>query len=63
MLAVTGACAVPLILGNVVERRVLPALRESQLWLPAQTAAWALFVLGMFTFVRMSAADFIYFAF
>ena len=63
VLAVTGACAVPLILGNVVERRVLPALRESQLWLPAQTAAWALFVLGMFTFVRMSAADFIYFAF
>ena len=63
VLTVTLACSVPLVIAALVERRVMPWLERTQLWLPAQTTAWALFALAMFTFVRMSAADFIYFAF
>jgi D-alanyl-lipoteichoic acid acyltransferase DltB (MBOAT superfamily) len=63
VLAVTAAASTPLLLGLLVQRKVLPWLERTQLWLPAQTAAWAVFALGMFTFVRMTAADFIYFAF
>ncbi|MDP2304678.1 MAG: MBOAT family O-acyltransferase [Pseudomonadota bacterium] len=63
VVAVTLACATPLVLANVLQRRVVPALARSQWWLPVQTTAWAAFALAMFTFVRMSAADFIYFAF
>ncbi|MDP2315266.1 MAG: MBOAT family O-acyltransferase [Pseudomonadota bacterium] len=63
VLAVTLACAAPLVLAHILERRVVPALARTQWWLPAQTTAWAVFALAMFTFVRMSAADFIYFAF
>ena len=63
VLAVTAAASVPLILGHVVERHVLPTLGRSPWVWPARTTAWALFALGLFLFVRMTAADFIYFAF
>ncbi|MFZ5481572.1 MAG: MBOAT family O-acyltransferase [Myxococcota bacterium] len=63
VLAVTAACSIPMIVGHVVERRVVPWLEKTPWYLPAQTTAWAVFALGMFTFVRMTAADFIYFAF
>ncbi len=63
VLAVTLACAAPLVFAHVLQRRVVPVIARTQWYLPAQTTAWALFALAMFTFVRMSAADFIYFAF
>jgi D-alanyl-lipoteichoic acid acyltransferase DltB (MBOAT superfamily) len=63
VLAVTAACAAPMILAYLAQKHLLPRLANTQWWLPAQTTGWALCALAMFTFVRMSAADFIYFAF
>jgi D-alanyl-lipoteichoic acid acyltransferase DltB (MBOAT superfamily) len=63
VLAVTASCSLPLILGNLVERRWLPAIRASGWYLPLETTSLAAFGLMMFLFVRMSAADFIYFTF
>ena len=63
VLAVTAFAAAPLVVGHIVERHILPKMQDSPWLWPARTTAWAVFALGMFTFVRMSAADFIYFAF
>jgi D-alanyl-lipoteichoic acid acyltransferase DltB (MBOAT superfamily) len=63
VLAVCAVACVPLVLGYWVEHHVPDRLRYGRWWLAAQTTAGAACVLGIFTFVRMSAADFIYFAF
>ena len=63
VLAVTAAAAMPLVIGHLVERYVLPKLEGSPWIWPARTTAWAVFAVGLFLFVRMSAAEFIYFAF
>ncbi|MDP2307097.1 MAG: MBOAT family O-acyltransferase [Pseudomonadota bacterium] len=63
VLGMTGVLALPLFGALAVQKWVLPTLRESAWYLPAQTAAWAGFGLSMFTFARMSANDFIYFQF
>jgi D-alanyl-lipoteichoic acid acyltransferase DltB (MBOAT superfamily) len=63
MLAVTALAATPLLVAFAVDRLVIPKIERSEWYLPAQTTAWAVFALGMFVFVRMSATDFIYFQF
>jgi alginate O-acetyltransferase complex protein AlgI len=63
MLAVAGAMAVPLVVGLLVERFVVPRLASTPWFVPAQTTVWAAFALAMFVFVRMSLNDFIYFQF
>ncbi len=61
--AVTLAGAAFLIAALWVERVVLPRLSASAWRLPVETTAWAAFALLLFLFVRMTAADFIYFQF
>ncbi len=63
VVAMTLTLATPLFLALAAERWLIPTLRASPWYLPVQTAAWAAFGLGMFTFARMSANDFIYFQF
>ena len=63
LLAVTGVCGAALIVGLMVETWVVPRVQRSAWHLPVQTTTWAVFALALFTFVRMSAGDFIYFQF
>jgi D-alanyl-lipoteichoic acid acyltransferase DltB (MBOAT superfamily) len=63
MLTVTGLTALPLVLEAVVVLYVLPRIRERAWFFPVETSAWAVFALGIFTFIRMTASDFIYFQF
>lgn len=63
MLAVTAATALPLILGLCFEKFVLPRIGASPWYLPLQTTSWAAIAIALYVFVRMDAADFIYFQF
>ncbi len=63
LLAITGACSVPLILGMWIQKRVIPRIQHSEWYLPLQATTWAFFAVCLFVFVRMSAMDFIYFQF
>ncbi len=63
LLAVTGLCASPLLAAVLVEKTLLPAIRSSRWYLPYQSTLWALYAVGIFIFVRVSANDFIYFQF
>ncbi|MDP2313484.1 MAG: MBOAT family O-acyltransferase [Pseudomonadota bacterium] len=63
VMGMTLVLSLPLFLGLAVEKWVLPTVEASRWYLPMQTAAWASFGLAIFTFVRMSANDFIYFQF
>ena len=63
VVAMTLVLATPLFAALAFERWGLPKLQDSPWYLPVQTAAWAAFGLGMFTFARMSTNDFIYFQF
>ncbi len=63
VLAVALVSATPLLVGLGVEKWVLPRIEKSVWYFPAQTTTWALFAVALFTFVRMSANDFIYFQF
>ncbi len=63
VVAMTLVLATPLFAALAFERWGLPKLQDSPWYLPVQTAAWAAFGLGMFTFARMSSNDFIYFQF
>jgi D-alanyl-lipoteichoic acid acyltransferase DltB (MBOAT superfamily) len=63
MLGVCAFTALPLILGLLVEKFVLPKIEDSQWYLPLQTTTWALYAVCIFIFVRMDAGDFIYFQF
>ena len=46
-----------------MEKTLLPRIRASRWYVPYQTTLWALYVVGIFLFVRVSANDFIYFQF
>ena len=60
-LAVTLACATPLVLALMLERTVIPRLGR---WtLPSQTTLWAAAALAVLTMHRSTGADFIYFQF
>jgi hypothetical protein len=63
VVGMTLVLATPLFAALAFERWGLPKLQDSPWYLPVQTAAWAAFGLGMFTFARMSTNDFIYFQF
>ena len=62
MLAMCLFTATPLVIVLVLQRIVAPRLPASWM-LPARTTSWALCVVLMFHFVRMTLNDFIYFAF
>ena len=59
----TMVVATPMILSHYVERFIIPRLKKTPVWLPAQSTSWAVFGLGMFVFYRVSSFDFIYFQF
>ena len=63
ILAVTVASSVPLLIALAVEKWLTPRLAGTAWYLPIQTATWTAFALALFTFVRMTANDFIYFQF
>ena len=63
LLAITALCALPLFGAVLFEKTLLPAIRQSRWYLPWQTTLWALYAIGIFIFVRVSANDFIYFQF
>jgi uncharacterized membrane protein len=63
MLGVCAFTALPLVMGLLVEKFVLPKIEDSQWYLPLQTTTWALYAVCIFIFVRMDAGDFIYFQF
>ncbi len=63
MVGLCVAGAIPLVAGLVAERYVIPRLRDLPVYLPLQTTAWAVFALAVFSSVRTTATDFIYFQF
>lgn len=63
MLAITVVTALPLIVALLLQRFVLPRIEPSPWYLPVQTTTWAAFAISLYVFVRMDAADFIYFQF
>ena len=63
LVSITALCAAPLVAAVLVEKTVLPTIRQSRWYLPYQTTLWALYAVGIFIFVRVSANDFIYFQF
>ena len=63
LMPVNGTAALPLVLEAVFVLYVLPRIRERAWVFPVETSAWAVFALGIFTFIRMTASDFIYFQF
>lgn len=63
MLGVCAFAALPLITALLMKRYVRPALEGSPWLLPLQTTVWALCAVGIFSAVRTSATDFIYFQF
>lgn len=62
MLAMCLFTATPLVVVLVLQRIVAPRIPAGWM-LPARTTSWALCVVLMFLFVRMTLNDFIYFAF
>ena len=63
MVSLCGLAAVPLVAAMLLQRYVLPSVRERPWFLPVETTAWAIFALGIFSAARTTAADFIYFQF
>lgn len=63
MVGVLWALQTPLVLEHYARRYVLPRLSKSEWYLPAQTAAWAVYAVLMFVFYRSASNDFIYFQF
>ena len=63
MLAVAIGSAAPLVAGLLLERSLLPRVRNTPWMMPCRTLAWTGCALLMFTFTRVTTADFIYFAF
>jgi alginate O-acetyltransferase complex protein AlgI len=65
--AIVGSMALagtlPINLSYYVEDYLLPKLRASAWWLPAQTTFWACEAVAIFVFYRDSSQDFIYFQF
>ena len=63
MLAMCGVCGAILVGAMLIQQYVVPRM-EGRIWLlPLQTAGWALCVIGMFVFTRLTVTDFIYFQF
>lgn len=63
LLAFFLGCAAPLWFAMASERWVRPMLRHSSWRLPVRAIFWTIHVLAAMSFVRMTAEDFIYFAF
>jgi alginate O-acetyltransferase complex protein AlgI len=63
VIAMTVALSVPLWLALAYERWLEPRLTATSWHLPAQTAAWGVLGLAIFSAARMSTNDFIYFQF
>lgn len=63
LLAVVLGSAFPLWIAMASERWLRPRLRGSPWRLPIRTTAWAIHALAVASFVRVTADDFIYFAF
>ncbi len=63
LLAITGLCSIPMILGLLFQKYVMHRVKDSPWFLPLQTNAWAVFAIALYVFVRMSSMDFIYFQF
>lgn len=63
LLAITGLCSIPMILGLIFQKYVMHRVKDSPWFLPLQTNAWAVFAIALYVFVRMSSMDFIYFQF
>ena len=57
-------CSLPQLIAITLDKTGLTEkLRESQWYLPMQTSVWTFYALCIFSFVRVSANDFIYFQF
>jgi alginate O-acetyltransferase complex protein AlgI len=63
MFGVAVTCALPLVLAAIIERHVLPRIRDRAWYLPVQTTSWSLMAVAVLLFVRSTAQDFIYFQF
>ena len=63
MLGVVVAYSTPLVLAALLERTLLPAIRDKEWYLPVQTTAWSLWAVGILLLVRTTNQDFIYFQF
>ena len=64
VLSVLIGCALPQLIALCLEKSGWMArMRQSPWFLPAETTTWTLYALCIFSFVRVSANDFIYFQF
>jgi D-alanyl-lipoteichoic acid acyltransferase DltB (MBOAT superfamily) len=63
MLGLCLTVSLPLVAALLVERHVEPRLRTAPAFLPIQTTLWALLAVGIFSAVRTTQTDFIYFQF
>ena len=63
MLGLCAYAALPLVAALLAERYLLPRLKDTPWWLPVRTTGWAVMAVAVFSSVRTSAADFIYFQF
>ncbi len=55
--------SLPLMFSWLVEQHIIPRLRTTIWWWPAQTTAWTAMMVAMFLFYRSSGLDFVYFQF
>jgi len=63
MFGIVVAYSTPLVIAAILERTLLPKLREKEWYLPVQTTAWSLWAVGILLLVRTTNQDFIYFQF
>jgi alginate O-acetyltransferase complex protein AlgI len=63
LLSVCALTALPLVVALLVDKLVVPRLRDSAAWLPARTTTWAVLAVWVFAFYRDASNDFIYFQF
>ncbi len=63
LLAMTLVVAIPSVIALLFEFYVKPKIEHSEWYLPLETTTWAFYAVALFTFVRTSAEDFIYFQF
>jgi D-alanyl-lipoteichoic acid acyltransferase DltB (MBOAT superfamily) len=63
MLSVSLVGAVPLLLAYAGLRWVKPRIESSPWYWPIQTTGWTVYAVAMFTFVRITDTDFVYFQF
>ncbi len=63
MVGLCIAASLPLVAAMSFEKFVLPKVERAPWLLPLQTTAWAVFAIAVFSSVRTTATDFIYFQF